>query len=125
MIINVVKVNNFTYNEYLKKKNYNLILTGNIVSASPNLETYFGEGNLANYSNDRINEILKEVKNIEDTEILKEKYLELERIYKEELPFICLYSNSLFIITNKNLKGNLSCNWYNLFYNIDGWYKEK
>ena len=58
-----------------------------------------------------------------ESEVLKEKYKELYSIYTEEMPFISLYSNSLFVLTNKQIKGDMSCNWYNLFYNIDNWYK--
>ena len=50
------------------------------------------------------------------------KLREIE-IYKEEMPFISLYSNSLFVLSNTSLKGDLSYNWYNLFYNIENWYK--
>ena len=102
-----------------------MILTGNIISSCPNLETYFGKNNLSNFKNEEIRTILNDVKNITDEKILTDKYIRIEEIYKEEIPFISLYSNSLFVLSNKNLKGDLSCNWYNLFYNIDGWYKVK
>lgn len=121
--INIVKVNDSRYNRYIKNKNYDIILTGNIISNAPNLETYFGENNLSNFNNEEIRVILNEVKNISNEELLKEKYIRIEEIYKEELPFICLYFNNIFILSNSNLKGDLSHNWYNLFYNIDNWYK--
>ena len=123
IVVNIIKVDKNNYNNYLKNKNYDMILTGNIISNSPNLETYFGECNLSNFNNEELEEILKEVKEIKQEEMLKDKYLEIEQIYKEEIPFISLFSNSIFVISNKNLKGDLSCNWYNLFYNIDSWYK--
>lgn len=123
IIINIIKADKKDYNNYLKNKNYDMILTGNIISNSPNLETYFGENNLSNFNNNEIQEILKEAKEIKQEEMLKNKYLKIEQIYKEEIPFISLFSNSLFIISNKKLKGDLTCNWYNLFYNIDNWYK--
>ena len=125
IIINIVKVNDNRYNNYIKNKNYDMILTGNIISTSPNLETYFGEGNLSNFYNEEITNILNEVKNIDDTRILKDKYSRIEQIYKEELPFISLYFNSIFVLTNSNLKGDLSHNWFNLYYNIDNWYNTK
>ena len=121
--INLMIVNNYAYNNYLKNKNYDIILTGKLVSNSPNLETYFGENNLSNYKNDNMEAILKDIKNFEKEEVLKEKYNEINKIYNEQVPFISLYSNSLFILSNTKLKGDMSCNWYNLFYNIDNWYK--
>ena len=41
------------------------------------------------------------------------------------MPFISLYFNSVFILSNKNLKGDVKGNWYNIYYNIDNWYKTK
>ena len=121
--VNVIEVDKYSYERYLKNKNYDMLLTGNIVPSYPSLEAYLGENNLSNYNNEFIGEILKDIKNIDSREVLKEKYLNIIDIYNEEIPFISLYFDNTFIISNKNLKGDLSCNWYNLFYNIDNWYK--
>lgn len=123
IVVNIIKVNNYMYNNYVKNKNYDIILTGNIVSTSPNIETYFGDNNLFVFNNEQIKSILLEVKNINDIDLLKQKYSEIQKIYKEQVPFISLYTNSLFVISSTSLKGDLSHNWYNLFYNIDNWYK--
>lgn len=123
IIINIVEVNNNRYNNYLKNKNYDMIMCGSIVSNNPNLETYFGEGNLSNYYNQEVENILNELKNISDEQTLIDRYSELANIYNNEMPFISLYFNNIFILSNKELKGDLSHNWYNLFYNIDNWYK--
>lgn len=123
IVINISQVNNNSYNNYLKNKNYDMILTGNIISNSPNLETYFGENNISNFYNEEIKTILNDVREIKQEEMLKNKYLDIEKIYNDEIPFISMFSNNIFILSNKNLKGDLSCNWYNLFYNIDSWYK--
>ncbi len=123
--INIIKANNYLYNNYLKNKNYDILLTGKVISNSPNLEAFFAEENLSNFENEEIKQILKDINNIGESEVLKEKYNKLYNIYTEEIPFISLYSNSLFILTNRELKGDLTCNWYNLFYNIEGWYKTK
>lgn len=123
IIVNIVKVNENRYNSYIKNKNYDMILTGNIISNCPNLETYLGENNLSNYNNQEIKTILNDIKNIDNEELIKDKYLRIIEIYKEDMPFISLYSNSLFVLASTNLKGNLSCNWYNVFYNIKNWYK--
>lgn len=124
IIINVIEASNKEFNNYIKNENYDIILTGNVVSNSPNIETFFNDDNLSNFSNEEMGDILKNIKNIDNQEDnLKSKYNRIEEIYKEELPFISLYFNSLFILSNKNLKGNLECNWYNIYYNIDNWYK--
>ncbi len=124
--IDIIAVKSYQYKNYIKNKNYDMVLTGSIISNNPNIETFFGNENLANFNNEEVNKILNEIKRVDDQEeILKEKYTKIEEIYKEELPFISLYSNSIFVLSNKNLKGDLSGNWYNIYYNIDNWYKIK
>ena len=50
-------------------------------------------------------------------------YNELLNEYKEQMPFISLFFDSYIILHNNKLKGDFSGNWYNIFYNVDGWYK--
>lgn len=124
--IDLIEVKDNQLENYIKNKNYDMILMGNVVSNSPNLETFFGANNLSNFNNEKANQILNEIKSVDNQgEVLKEKYIKLEEIYKEEIPFVSLYSNNVFILSNKNLKGDLSGNWYNIYYNIDNWYKIK
>lgn len=123
--INIIKVNTNSFNNYVKNKNYDIILTGNIVPIYPDLNSYFGENNLSNYRNEEINTTLKEIPYIEDKELLKQKYNMIIEIYNNEMPFISLYNNSNFILYSKDLKGDISGNWYNIFYNIENWYKVK
>lgn len=125
IVINIVQVNNNEYKNYLKNKKYDMILLGNIVSNCPNIETYFGENNLSNFDNTEVKTLLNNIVNIEDKEIIIDNYLKIIEIYEEEMPFISLYSNSLFVLSRTNLKGDLSFNWYNLFYNIENWYNIK
>ena len=71
--INIIKANNYLFNNYLKNKNYDIILTGNIIPVYPDLNSYFGEKNLSNYNNKEILEILKEIDNLENKELLHKK----------------------------------------------------
>ena len=45
------------------------------LSLTPNLTTYFGEGNIAGYVSEEVTNIMNEVKNTTDETILKEKLL--------------------------------------------------
>ena len=123
--INIIKVNSNNFSNYVKNKNYDIILTGNIVPIYPDLNSYFGEDNLSNYKNEEVSNILNEIPYIEDKELLKQKYNKIIEIYNNEMPFISLYNNSNFILHSKKLKGDLSSNWYNIFYNIENCYKVK
>lgn len=91
----------------------------------PDLNSYLGESNLSNFNNKEVSEILKQIDSIEDKELLQQKYNRIYEIYKEEMPFISLYNNVNFILYSRELKGDLSSNWYDVFYNIENWYKIK
>lgn len=85
---------------------------------------YFGDGNLANYKNNEATEILKDIYNISDEKIYKEKYERLQEIYEDERPYIGLYFSRMAIIANKNLKIGTNQNWFNVYHNINNWYKK-
>lgn len=121
--VSIIKASDSQYQSYIQNKNYDMILTGTRQSASPNLETYFGEANLANYNNEEVRTIINEVKNITKEDLLKEKYERLRQIYNDEIPYISLYNSYYAVASNWNLKGNVTTNWYNIFMDINNWYK--
>ena len=88
-----------------------LVIRRRTLLITPDISQYFEEKEL--------NKIAK----IEDEKILKEEYGKIIDKYNEETPFISLYFNSYIILHNKNIKGNFTGNWFNIFYNINTWYK--
>ena len=123
MKVTLIKATDNQYQSYLDNRNYDMILTGVTLALSPNLETFFGDGNLANFSNEELNSIMNEVKNITKEDLLKEKYTRIRQIYNDEVPYIGLFSNYYEVASNWTLKGSIPANWYNIFINIDNWYK--
>ena len=121
--VSIVKASDAQYQYYLQNKNYDVILTGTTEFASPNLETYFGANNLANYSNEELSSIMNEVKNITKEDLLKEKYTRIRQIYNDEVPYIGLYNSYYAVASSWNLKGNITANWYDIFMDINNWYK--
>lgn len=122
--INLIKANDTQYQNYLKNKNYDMILCSLNLSVSPDLTTFFGDDNLSNYSNEEIKNIMYEVKNTTDEQILKEKYKRLGEIYENDVPYLSLYNNKYTIAYNSDLAGrNMEPNWFNSFYNINNWNK--
>lgn len=120
--ITINKVSNNQYNNILQNKNYQMILTGVYNSYSPNLETFFGEGNLQNYSNTELNSILNDVRNItNDDNLLKDKYNRILQIYNNELPFVSLYRNKETVIKSQYLAGEVTPNNYFSYYNFAYW----
>lgn len=120
--VTAVKAQN--YENYLKNKNYDILLTGVTVGLSPDLTRYFGEGNFANLRNSEADEILRELYSISDERILKEKYERLQAIYEEERGYIGLYFDTTRIIYTRSLSSNASASWFNMFYNIENWHKK-
>lgn len=123
IIINIVQASDQQYSASINARNYDIALCGINLSPSPSLETFFGQNNLSNYANEEVNNIMSEVKNTSDENILKEKYKRLIEIYKTDIPYISLYSNKYTVAYNSGLVGDISPNWYYLFYGIQGWYK--
>ena len=122
--ITIIYASDSQYENYIKYKNYDMILCGSYVSPNIDLNKYFGDDNLANYYNQEAKDIINDAQNITDNKLLKEKYNRLSEIYKEEVPYISLYTNYSIVACSKNLIGSMSPNWFNTFYNINTWSKK-
>ena len=121
--INIIQANNEQYTNYLNNKNYDMILCSINLSLSPDLTTFFGSNNLANYTNDEVNSIMEEVKNTTDENVLKKRYKRLGEIYKNEVPYLSLYNNKFTVAYSTSLVGDVAPTWYDVFNNIESWYK--
>lgn len=121
--VTLVKASDNQYQYYLQNKNYDAIITGTTSSLSPNLETYFGENNYAKFNNEEINNLMNEIKNISKEDLLKEKYNRVREIFNEQKPYIGLYNSYYTIASSWSLRGNITPNWYNIFIDINNWYK--
>lgn len=120
--INVIKASNGDYQKYLQNKNYDMILCESTIPIAPDLTTYFGDGNLANYSNDEVKEIMSYIDNITDEEELKSKYKKLYELYNNDVPYIGIARSKIYVITNTYLSGDIDSRWYYLFFNFKEWY---
>ena len=120
MKVTIVKASDNQYQYYLQNKNYDSIITGTTSSLSPNFETYFSA---SNFSNDELNTLMNEVKNITKEDLLKEKYTRIREIFNEQQPFVGLYSSYYSVDSSWALRGNVTPSWYNIFIDINNWYK--
>ena len=123
IVINIIYADDNSYNSYLNNINYDMMLCSIEQPIAPDLNTYFGYNNLANFNNKEIKDIISNISNITDENELKSKYQRLYEIYNEEVPYIGLARNKILTVKNTNLVGEIKANWYNMFYNIDEWYK--
>ncbi len=92
-----------------------LILKKQTTTITPDISQYFSE--------EKMKKQIKQANEIENKQILEQKYQQILNEYKEQMPFISLFFDSYIILHNNKLKGDFSGNWYNIFYNVDGWYK--
>jgi len=121
--INIIQASDEEYNNRINNRDYDIALCTMTLSPSPNLNTYFGEGNIANYSNEEVTNIMSEVKNSTDENVLREKYVRLAEIYKTDIPYISLYNNKYIVAYSSEIVGEITPNWFNQFYGIEEWYK--
>ena len=120
----ILQVSNDRYVDILNNKNYECVLTGIRCSFSPSLHTFFGEGNLANYNNPEVLELIKKTENTTDEGVMYDSYRTIYQKYLEEVPYIGLYRNTNVVIYNQGLVGNISPNAFNLYHNIEKWYRQ-
>ena len=123
MRVSIIKANDNQYKYYLQNKNCDSIIMGTTLSLTPNLETYFGNSNYANFNNPELTNLMNEVKNITKEELLQEKYNRIRQIYNEQNPYIGLYSSYYNVASSWSLIGSIPANWYNIFVDINNWYK--
>lgn len=124
IMVDILKEENKKYKEKLNNGNYEIALTGSTYSFSTALENYFDDGNINNYKNKEITKILKNINSNESEEENKIELSKMLKIYGEEVPFISLYYDTVTLITSNKLKGNIKPNSYNIFNNIETWYRE-
>lgn len=122
-----VTIDYLPYNEYaeaINTGNYDAAISGIRVGYTPNINTFFANGNIANYNNEEIFEIINAVSNTTDDNVLYENYNKLYDIYMEEAPYVGLYRNTETIIYNQSLVNNITANCFNMYHNIDKWYRQ-
>ncbi|MCI9063574.1 MAG: hypothetical protein HFJ17_03095 [Clostridia bacterium] len=99
-----------------------MILSETKTSIAPDLSTFFGNENLANFYNDDVNEIMRYINNIKEEKELQEKYQKLYDTYCNEVPYIGITRSKIAVITNSYLTGEIGARWYNLFFGFKEWY---
>lgn len=102
--VTIKEFSNSYYKNNLKKLNYEILLTGNVVSIKPDIQDYL------NFE-------------IEQKQTKEETYKAIYEKYKQNQNFMGLYFDSTLLVYSNKLKGNFEGNWYNIFYHIDTWYK--
>ena len=121
--INIIEKSEKEYEKILKNKEFDLAFINNTYGFSPSLNSYFEDDNLSNYDNNKIRRLLKEIEHSSE-EDAKKKIESIKEYYNKDVPYISLYYDASTIVYSKNLRGEITPNSYNIFYNIENWYKE-
>ena len=90
--------------KYINDSNYAMILLEKTASIKPELEQYL--------EYDLENSLMEE-----------ETYKNFYKQLNNNPTFMGLYFNSIILLQSEDLRGNFRGNWFNVFYNIDTWYK--
>lgn len=123
IIINIIQASDTDYANYINNKKYDLMLCEISNPISPDLTSYFGNGNMANFDNDEAKRILNELNSITDENKLKERFKRLYEIYVNEIPYIGIGRNKIYVISSSYLNGEIESRWYNLYFKFKDWYK--
>lgn len=104
---------------------YETAIVGIRTGFSPNIETFFREGNMAYYYNQEVIDLMRDIsENTFDDKKLIADYNRIYDLYLEEVPYIGLYRNVETTLYNQNLVGSSKGNSYNLYNDIDIWYRQ-
>ena len=123
--VNIKELSDVEYNSCINNKSYQILLTGIYNGYSPNLSYFYSENNLANYKNDTVLGLLKEVLSITDEKMLKEKYEQIVKITMNDCAYIGLYRNKSSLVISKYMSGNFEPNNNNFFNNFETWNRVK
>lgn len=121
--INIVQASDEQYWADIANKKYDIAICGITMSPSPDLNTFFGENNIANYHTEEVQNLINEAKNTADENVLKENYKRLIEIYKSDIPYVSLYTDKHIVAYHSELVGDTAPNWFYQFYGIENWYK--
>ena len=123
--VTIKKVSAQNYYNLINSRNgYDAILMNISNSYTPNINTYIGSGNISNYNNDEINQLITDSSNMDDTNQIKENYKRIIQIYNDEKPFMSIARKKNLLVYNTNLTGNLKPTPYNIYNYIEKWYRK-
>ena len=122
--ITIQKVSDSNYKKILTNHQYEILLTGVYNGYSPELNGFLGEGNLANYENTEVNNLLKEVSTTSSEDLQKEVYQKIAETWRREVPYLGLYRNRAIVAYGQTVRGDVTPNNYSILYQFSQWYRQ-
>ena len=68
--------------------------------------------------------LLNTINSAQSESELHDCYERLFEIYLDEVPYVGLYRNTETVVYNQNLVCSLTANSYNIYHNIEKWYRQ-
>lgn len=122
--ITIQKVSDSVYKNILANHQYEILLTGVYNGYSPELNSFLGEDNLANYENAELTTLLKEVSTMSSEELQKEAYQKIAETWRREVPYLGLYRNQVTVAYGQTVRGDVTPNNYSVLYQFSQWYRQ-
>lgn len=122
--VTINKITNDQYSKYISNKDYQILYTGVYNSFTPDLTYYFSSGNIENYYNEEMQELINNSAIIKDSKQQKEIFQKIYTLYKEDVPFIGICRNKNITITSQSLYGNIEPSNYTTYNKAELWYRK-
>ncbi|MTI66718.1 MAG: peptide ABC transporter substrate-binding protein [Firmicutes bacterium] len=110
----------------VKDGDYEMALLSWDLSIVPDLSFAFHsklvENNITNYKNEKMDNLLESAFRAKSRQVKKEKYEEISKLIKEDLPYVSLFFKNSALLVNNRIKGDINPKSYNIYNNIDKWF---
>lgn len=126
--LEIIEVDEASFMEKIKNRQYDMFLGGWDLSIIPDLSFAFHSENASigtnygNYTNEKMDNLLREAFNAKSNEQLKQAYSKLQIYIAEQLPYLSLHFRTAALITNEKIKGEIKPHHMNMYQNIHEWY---
>lgn len=106
----------------LKSGSYQMAVLGMDFSAVADLHAVlgsFGSMNISRYGNEKMNELLKELREEQDPENQKELIDKIYKIFRKDVPYVPIVFKQNVLVCGPNIKGLMRPNAYSIYNGID------
>ena len=106
----------------LKSGSYQMAVLGMDFSAVADLHAVLGSSgsmNISRYGNEKMNELLKELREEQDPENQKELIDKIYKIFRKDVPYVPIVFKQNVLVCGPNIKGLMRPNAYSIYNGID------
>ena len=109
------------YQNLIKRKDFDILVTGYVIEESYDLRVFFNGKNLWGYNNPTLFTQAKNLDRLYTVEQYKEHYTKLKEVMLEELPYYPLCYKKMGLIGTNTFEANNLPMFNNIYKNIDTW----